>query len=283
MSLSSTGLVTTAHEKIQKELNSLMQVLEEVQAHIPEGAYLRGMNALVALYKQKHTAFESIRSGAMMSNWTTLDDILQEDIELYYEIADVADRIVAELCGRNASIYNDNFVRLGDEQYIFGRLADYKPEEGNAGYETSPMVLHHAIQVIMKRLFNDTYYELVDVRPVSCLCGWRGPHRNWERHIDNMRHQRWLNTENRNRQVAYSAYEANLDQSRQFVSQILSNARRENGMVYIKEIDILSLSPPQGETAFKVALEEAITEFRNLTGEHVVFVSDETGELSWFA
>ena len=31
-----------------------------------------------------------------------------------------------------------------------------------------------------------------ELRPVSCKCGWRGTQGNWDRHIDNARHQRWV-------------------------------------------------------------------------------------------
>ena len=71
------------------------------------------------------------------------------------------------------------------------------------------MILHHAIQVIMDRLFEDTIYELDIVRPVSCQCGWRGAQGNWDRHISNARHQRWVTTVQENRKIAVtSAIEA---------------------------------------------------------------------------
>jgi hypothetical protein len=123
------------------------------------------------------------------------------------------------------------------------------------------MVLHHAIQVIMVRLFDDTYHELEVVRPVSCQCGWRGAQGNWDRHISNARHQRWVIME---RQIQFQRA---LTAARQ---QIV--ARREEGIVYIDEMH---------ETpAVKIAREEAVAE-AEAAGHRVVFVGA-SGQLSWF-
>ncbi len=173
--------VKNTGESIQKELDTIMDILEEMKDNIPEGQYLRGMNALGALHKQKLTCLARPHLDDTFSYWETLDEILEEDEDLYDEIMEVADEIVIELCGHEATIYGDsshNLVHRGQENEIFKMLVRYKPQEGNAGYETSPMILHHAIQVIMDRIFNDTYHELEIVRPVSCQCGWRGPQGN---------------------------------------------------------------------------------------------------------
>ena len=186
----------TTDEMIQKELDIMMEIFEENQHRMPEGAYLRGMNALGSLHKHKRTTLSQRRPGDLLRCWMTLEEIEETNEDLYDEIMDVADDIVVELCGEEASIYmHDGDVRLvdrGEEQEVFQLLVNYKPEPGNAGYETSPMVLHHAIQVIMVRLFDDTYHELEVVRPVSCQCGWRGAQGNWDRHTSNARHQRWV-------------------------------------------------------------------------------------------
>ena len=199
-----TTIIGQADLAIQKELDIMMSIMEDNMDKLPEGEYLRGMNALVSLHRHKRTTLSERRPGAMLRCWMTLDEIEEDDEDLYDEIMEVADDIVTELCGEDSSIYTDdeyNLVHRGDERETFQMLLDYKPEEGNAGYETSPMVLHHAIQVIMSRLFADTIHELDIVRPVSCRCGWRGPQGNWDKHTSNMRHQRWVNTE-RERQSA---------------------------------------------------------------------------------
>ena len=257
--------VETPDELIQKELDAMMEILEENQHIMPEGAYLRGMNALGALHKHKRTTLSQRRPGDVLHGWMTLDEIEGTNEDLYNEIMDVADDIVVEFCGEEASIYmHDDDVRLvhrGDEQEVFQLLVNYKPEPGNAGYETSPMVLHHAIQVIMVRLFDDTYHELEVVRPVSCQCGWRGAQGNWDRHISNARHQRWVVME---RQLQFQRA---LTAARQ---QIV--ARREEGIVYIDEMH---------ETpAVKIAREEVIAE-AEAAGHRVIFVGA-TGRLSWF-
>ena len=255
----------TTDEMIQKELDIMMEIFEENQHRMPEGAYLRGMNALGSLHKHKRTTLSQRSPGDLLRCWMTLEEIEETNEDLYHEIMDTADDIAVELCGDEASIYmHDDDVRLvdrGEEQEVFQLLVNYKPEPGNAGYETSPMVLHHAIQVIMVRLFDDTYHELEVVRPVSCQCGWRGAQGNWDRHISNARHQRWVVME---RQLQFQRA---LTAARQ---QIV--ARREQGIVYIDEMH---------ETpAVKIAREEVIAE-AEAAGHRVIFVGA-TGRLSWF-
>jgi len=256
--------IEVAGDKIQKELDLLMGVLEEVQGKIPEGAYLRGMNALGALHKHKCTTLAALRPGDMLRCWITLDEIFEQDETLYDEIMDVADKIVMELCGEDTSIYADtnyNLVHRGEEKEIFDMLVNYKPEEGNAGYETSPMVLHHAIQVIMARLFDDTYHELEIVRPVSCQCGWRGPQGNWDRHITNARHQRWVNAERER------TSQKRLADARESIV-----ARRDTGIVFLNELHCT----PETQIATAEAIRDA-----EAAGDRVVFMCAD-GTMSWF-
>ena len=256
--------ISNADVAIQKELDVLMELFEDAQDKISEGAYLRGMNALGALHKHKRTTLSERRPGDMLNCWMTLEEIRNSDEDIYDEIMAVADDIVTELCGDDTSIYTHesfNLVHRGEEQEIFQLLLTYKPEEGNAGYETSPMVLHHAIQVIMARLFDDTFHELEVVRPVSCQCGWRGSHGNWDRHIANMRHQRWEIVE-RERKSALR-----LTKARENVI-----ARREPGIVYINELH----STPES----RIAMEEAIHAAES-AGNRVMFIRA-NGNMSWF-
>jgi len=256
--------LSKADDEIQKELDVIMELFEDAQDKIPEGAYLRGMNALGALHKHKRNTMSQRRQGDMLNYWMTLEEIRNSDEDLYDEIMAVADDIVMELCGDDTSIYTHesfNLVHRGEEQEIFQLLINYKPEEGNAGYETSPMVLHHAIQVIMARLFDDTFHELEVVRPVSCQCGWRGVQANWDRHIANMRHQRWEILE-RERKSALR-----LTKARENVI-----ARREPGIVYINELH----STPES----RIAMEEAI-HAAEAAGNRVMFIRA-NGNMSWF-
>ena len=261
-----TTVIDQADEAIQKELDAVMEVLEEIQDTIPEGAYLRGMNALGALHKHKRTTLlGQRRPGDMLRCWLTLEEIEETDEYLYDEIMEVADEIVIELCGDESSIYlNDDdrqLVHRGEEREVFQLLVNYKPEEGNAGYETNPMILHHAIQVIMTRLFDDTFHELEVVRPVSCQCGWRGAQGNWDRHVTNARHLRWVNAELERKS------EKRLMNAREIVI-----ARREPGIVYINELH----STPESRIAIAEAVHAAET-----AGERVIFMCAD-GRLSWF-
>jgi len=256
--------IERANEAIQKELDAMMEVLEDIQDRIPEGAYLRGMNALGALHKHKRTTLGQRRPGDMLRCWLTMEEIEETDEDLYDEIMEVADDIVLELCGDESSIYLDdghNLVHRGEEREVFQLLINYKPEEGNAGYETSPMILHHAIQVIMARLFNDTFDELEVVRPVSCQCGWRGAQGNWERHMTNARHLRWMDAERER------ISERKLMKAREIVV-----ARREPGIVYINELH----SSPES----RIAIEEAV-HAAEMDGDRVVFMCAD-GRMSWF-
>lgn len=258
-------IIETAGEAIQKELDVMMEILEDIQDKIPEGAYLRGMNALGALHKHKRTTLSQRRPGDMLRLWMTLEEIEETDEALYDEIMDLADDIVVELCGDDSSIFTDeryNLVHRGDEREIFQLLVNYKPEEGNAGYEARPMLLHHAIQVIMARLFEDTIQELDIVRPVSCECGWRGVQGNWDRHVTNMRHVRWVISE-RERKSAIR-----LEQARDNII-----ARREPGIVYINELHSIPES--------RIAIEEAVNA-AEAAGDRVIFMCAD-GNMSWFS
>ena len=258
-------ILETACEAIQQELDVVMDVLEDIQDKIPEGAYLRGMNALGALHRHKRTTLSQRRPGELLRGWMTMEEIEETDEDLYDEIMDLADDIVIELCGDDCSIYTDtetNLVHRGDEREIFQLLINYKPEEGNAGYESSPMMLHHAIQVIMARLFEDTIHELDLVRPVSCECGWRGVQGNWDRHVTNMRHVRWVNAERELRSTV------RLMRAREIVI-----ARREPGIVYINELH----STPES----RIAIEEAV-HAAEIAGDRVIFMCAD-GRMSWFA
>lgn len=260
-----TTVIEQADKAIQDELDVVMDVMEEIQDKIPEGAYLRGMNALGALHKHKRTTLRQRRPGDILSTWLTLEEIEETDDDLYDEIMEVADEIVIELCGDTSSIYlNDahSLVHRGEEREVFQLLVNYKPEEGNAGYETSPMVLHYALQVIMTRLFDDTFHELEVVRPVSCQCGWRGAQGNWDRHVTNARHLRWVNSECERKSIY------RLMKAREIVV-----ARREPGIVYINELH----STPES----RIAIEEAIHAAETV-GERVIFMRAD-GRMSWFA
>lgn len=201
--------VTPVDVDIQNQLDVIMAIVDENQEKMTDGEYLRAMNALGSLHKHKRTSFGAHRPGTALHGWLTHDEICDDD-ELYEEVMELADDIVVELCGETSSIYlsdTHNMVSRGDEDDVFELVLNYKPVEGNAGYESSPMILHHALQMIMSRLFRDTLHELNVVRPVSCPCGWRGAQGNWDRHMRNARHQRW-NTERQNRLAAVMAASA---------------------------------------------------------------------------
>lgn len=192
-----------ATNPIQTQLNIIMEILEDNKDKLSDGIYLSGMNALGSLHKFKQN---SKKFSVDESAWMTYDDILEDD-EMFNEVMELADDIVVELCGDQSSMFNDNnnnLVHFGEESIIFSLLVNYRPVEGNAGFNSHPMVLRQAIQVIMLRLFKDTTRELEIVRPANCKCGWRGTQGNWDRHIDNARHQKWVNQEKERKSIQNS-------------------------------------------------------------------------------
>ena len=198
---------------IQNQLDVVMAIIDENQDKMTDGEYLRAMNALGSLHKHKRTAFGARRTaGTAVQGWLSFDEICDDD-ELWEEVMELADNIVIELCGEGSSIYLDddhNMVSRGEEDDVFDLVINYKPEEGNAGYESSPGMLHHALQMITSRIFKDTLHELDIVRPVSCPCGWRGAQGNWDRHIRNVRHQRWVAVREEHRIAAVRAAAASV-------------------------------------------------------------------------
>ena len=201
---------------IQNQLDIVMAIIDENQDKITDGEYLRAMNALGSLHKHKRTAFGAQRAGGGggggVEGWLTLDDIINDD-QLYNEVMELANDIVVEICGENSSIYDaddHNMVSRGEEDDVFDLVLNYNPQEGNAGYDASPNMLHCAIRMITLRIFKDTYNELETVRPVSCQCGWRGAQGNWDRHVRNARHQRWVAAREENRRAAVRAAAASL-------------------------------------------------------------------------
>lgn len=201
---------------IQNQLDIVMAIIDENQDKITDGEYLRAMNALGSLHKHKRTAFGAQRAGGGggggVEGWLTLDDIINDD-QLYDEVMELANDIVVEICGENSSIYDaddHNMVSRGEEDDVFDLVLNYNPQEGNAGYDASPNMLHCAIRMITLRIFKDTYNELETVRPVSCQCGWRGAQGNWDRHVRNARHQRWVAAREENRRAAVRAAAASL-------------------------------------------------------------------------
>jgi hypothetical protein len=205
------GQSAAANTDIQSHLDAIMAIIDENQDKITDGEYLRAMNALGSLHKHKRTAFVAQRGGGGggggVEGWLTLDDIVDDD-DLYDEVMDLADDIVVEICGEGSSIYDaddHNMVSRGEEDDVFDLVLNYKPQQGHAGYDASPNMLHCALRMITLRLFKDTYNELETVRPVSCQCGWRGAQGNWDRHVRNARHQRWVAAREENRRAAAAA------------------------------------------------------------------------------
>ena len=181
-------------DETQKQLDTLMGVMEDNQATMPEGDYLRGMNALGGLHKITQT--KSFQAGT--GSWFSHEQVHEYD-ELYETVMDLADDILNELNTTSdvtGLMDDDRIVPRGEELELFTKIMNYTPIEGTVGFGVAQHVLHHALQFITFRIFTDTYDELEIVRPVSCKCGWRGAQGNWDKHFRNVRHQRWAAVNN---------------------------------------------------------------------------------------
>jgi hypothetical protein len=209
------------------DLDILMGILEDHQSKMPEGDYLRGMNALGSLHKAKQkTDFTSgIHSGG---NWHTHEQICDND-ELYDIVMNVAEDIVFELCDGGSLEDDCRLVPHGEEAELFARVVNYRPVEGTAGFGAPPHVLHHALQFISYRLFTDTNDELEIVRPVSCECGWRGVQGNWERHFRNRRHLTWVTMNNITGDTSCDADQADIESVSDAESESVSDAGSDAG------------------------------------------------------
>jgi len=178
---------TPIQSQAQTQMDILMGILEDNQERIPEGDYLRGMNALGSLHKTK------CRSEFMAGKeYMTHEDVCDDD-QMFDRVMAVAEGIVSELCG-GSLVDDEEWERLvdpGEESTLFVLLINYRPVEGNAGFGVEPTILHHALQFIYSRLVSEMSTELSNVRPAACSCGWRGTQRNWDRHTRNRRHIIW--------------------------------------------------------------------------------------------
>jgi hypothetical protein len=178
-------IVQAPPPSLQDNLNVLMGVLEENQQRIPEGEYLRGMNALGSLHRMKNKA--EFKTGA---RFMTHEEVCEDD-EMFEAVIDVAEELLMEICGSSLED-EERLVEQGEEVDLINQIIGYRPTEGHPGFGVEPVILHHAIQLIYSRIMSDMLEELDNIRQATCKCGWRGTQGNWERHTRNRRHIRWV-------------------------------------------------------------------------------------------
>jgi hypothetical protein len=189
----STTTSTTAQpnsdlDAMQIELNTIMGVLDETQLQIPEGEYLRGMNALGSLHRIKNKIALN-----QNSRYTTRREIfdISADETFGDAVIDLVDDLLREIVGFVPSD-DEQLVEPGEEFLFITQIQQYQPTEGQPGYGVNPIIMHHAIQVIYEHVMSQMIDELEIIRPASCECGWRGKQGNWDRHTKNKRHLNWV-------------------------------------------------------------------------------------------
>ena len=163
----------------QEQLDTLMGVIEDNKKQMPDGDYLRGMNALGRLHTRTN-----LESG---TNWHTYNEVCHND-GLFDEIITIAENITVELGG---NITNGPITAIGNELRYYNSICNYIPSPENIGHNVSPHILHHALQFAAYNLFYDMFCELESIRPISCECGWKGLKKNWKMHFRKLRHTRW--------------------------------------------------------------------------------------------
>ena len=180
-----SAIVQTPPPSLQDQLDVLMGVLEENQERIPEGEYLRGMNALGNIHRMKNKT--EFKSGA---RFMTHEEVCDDD-EMFEAVIDIAEELLSEICGSSLED-EERLVEPGEEVDLINQIIAYRPTEGHPGFGVEPVILHHAIQLIYSRIMSDMLEELDNIRQATCRCGWRGTQGNWERHTRNRRHLRWV-------------------------------------------------------------------------------------------
>ena len=179
------AIVQAPPPSLQDQLDVLMGVLEENQERIPEGEYLRGMNALGNIHRMKNKT--EFKTGA---RFMTHEEVCDDD-EMFEAVIDVAEELLSEICGSSLED-EERLVEPGEEVDLINQIIAYRPTEGHPGFGVEPVILHHAIQLIYSRIMSDMLEELDNIRQATCRCGWRGTQGNWERHTRNRRHLRWI-------------------------------------------------------------------------------------------
>lgn len=191
---------TTEIDAMQIELNTLMGVLDETQLQIPEGEYLRGMNALGSLHRIKNKI--ALKQN---SRYTTRREMFNDaDETLGDAVIDLVDELLREIVGFVPSD-DEQLVEPGEEFLFITQIQQYQPTEGQPGYGVNPVIMHHAIQVIYEHVMSQMIDELEIIRPASCECGWRGKQGNWDRHTKNKRHLTWVAEEEKKMKEAETA------------------------------------------------------------------------------
>ena len=69
MEINASRSAAASDDAIQIELDVMMEIFEEYQDKLPEGAYLRGMNALGSLHRHKRTTLAARRPGDILRCW----------------------------------------------------------------------------------------------------------------------------------------------------------------------------------------------------------------------
>ena len=96
-------LIEQVDAEIQADLNTLMDVMEENQTKIPEGEYLRGMNALGSLHKHSRTKLSARRFGFGGGGGTVNVSMAGAYLMSDSQMGDFADRLARFLKARGVS------------------------------------------------------------------------------------------------------------------------------------------------------------------------------------
>lgn len=190
---------------VNPNLATLMRVIEEYQDRIPEGEYLQAMNALGALHRTASVApavipvvpipvVQAVVQAAVQPNVP----IVQGPMHLY---GDNIYRIFTLLGGKNgydawnracrmipglAQMLPEEWVAMSqEERNDLNRLATRKIAEKhertyrNPVPSSCPFIARHAVG------------PWSQTQNWTCVCGYSGKPKNWQKHEKSARHQDW--------------------------------------------------------------------------------------------
>ena len=183
---------------VNPNLATLMRVIEEYQDRIPEGEYLQAMNALGALHRTVAPAAAVQAVVPVVQAVVPAVPLIQAPMHLY---GDNIYRIFTLLGGKNgydawnracrmipglAQMLPEEWVVMSQEaRNDLNRLATRKIAEKhertyrNPVPPSCPFIARHAVG------------PWSETETWTCVCGYSGKSKNWQKHEKSARHQDW--------------------------------------------------------------------------------------------
>ena len=188
---------------VNENLAALMTVIEEYQDKMPEGEYLKAMNALGALHREMPVAAH-VGGGAAMHHHRPPPSY-SESVSLF-EAAGLEERVDRAAWYRVTNEHPDHFgitypiwkeLPQEERDLILREATECVVNQLerhwiNPDPEECPFIARHAVgtwKVGGGRgggLYGDGDYQIWE-----CACGYTGKTKHWQKHEESKRHQDW--------------------------------------------------------------------------------------------